>query len=113
MKKLFANGDFKEFKASVENKKIVLIICQTDITSFGLLIVDPIIFNGQWRSSSLISAINILDRKEFRGKGRVEGKSWGSGGRVRIGHDEVVILVNGKGNYEACSYSDRDILKIS
>jgi hypothetical protein len=59
MTKLFGNGDFKEFKASVENKKIALIICKTDITSFGLLIVDPIIFNGQLSSSSLISAFNI------------------------------------------------------
>jgi len=43
--KLFANGDYKEFKAAVENKKAVLIICKTNISFFGLLIVDPIIFN--------------------------------------------------------------------
>ena len=46
MTKVFANGDFKEYKAAVENKKCVLIICKSDKTSFGLLIVDPIFFNG-------------------------------------------------------------------
>ena len=73
MKKVFENGNFKQFKAAVEEKKAVLIICKTNKTSFGLLIVDSIILNGQWSSSSLISAFNILDRKEFTGKGVVRG----------------------------------------
>ena len=83
MKKLFENGNVKEFIKAVENKKAALIICKTYKTSFGLLIVDPIIFGySEWSSSSLISAFNILDRKEFRGKGDVEGwdyrGEWGS-----------------------------------
>ena len=40
MKKVFENGDFKEFMTAVENKESVLFICKTDKTSFGLLIVD-------------------------------------------------------------------------
>ena len=81
MKKLLSNGDFKEFKAAVENKKAALIICKTDKKSFGLLIVDQIIFNSQYSSSSMVSAFNILDRKEFTGKGNVMGMDygWGSG----------------------------------
>ena len=58
MTKLFANGNFLEYKAAVENKKAALIICKTDKTSFGYLIADQIIF-GRWSSSSLICAFNI------------------------------------------------------
>ena len=78
---IFENGDYKEYKLAIENKKVVLILCQSYKTSFGLLIVDPISFKlFQRSSSSLISAFNILDRKEFRGKGDVTGvdyESWG------------------------------------
>jgi len=71
--KLFVNGDYKEFRAAVENKNAVLIICKTYKTLFGLLIFDPIILKGLWSCSSLISAFNILERKEFRGNGIVWG----------------------------------------
>ena len=113
MTKRFEKGNYKSFKTAVENKKAALIICKTDKTSFGLLIVDPIIFNDQWSSSSLISAFNILDRKEFRGKGKVVGYDWGKGGLVQIGGSEVVIQVNGNGRYEAYSYSGGGILQIT
>jgi len=59
MMKVFTNGDFKEYKTAVENKKAALFVCKTYNTSFGLLIVGPIFFNGQWSSSSLISVFNI------------------------------------------------------
>ena len=96
-----------------EEKKAVLIICKTDKTSFGLLIVDPIIFDDESSSSSLISAFNILNRKEFRGKGDVGGFDGGEWGRVRIGDEEVVIQVNGEGCYRAWSISRREILQIT
>ena len=115
MTKLFTNGDFKEFKAAVENKKATLMICETNKTSFGLLIVDPIIFKkGQLSSSSLISAFNILDRKEFTGKGDVNGCDNGEwGGKVNIGVGEVAIFINGKGKYIAYSNSGGEILEIT
>ena len=112
MTKVFANGDFKQFKAAVENKKAVLIICKTDKTSFGLFFVDPIIF-GQWNSSSLICAFNIAQRKEFKGKGKVGGKDGGERGWVQIGYGEVGIRVNGKGDYETRSNSGKEILQIT
>ena len=38
---------------------------------------------------------------------------WGKSGRVKIGYDEVSILVNGKGNYETSSLSGGKILHIT
>jgi hypothetical protein len=58
MKKQFLNGDFKEFKAAVENKKAVLILCKTDNTFFGLLILNQIFFD-QYNPSPMICAFNI------------------------------------------------------
>ena len=114
MTKVFQNGDYEEYRSAVENKKAVLILCQTDKTSFGLLIVDPIILKcGQWSSSSLIAAFNILDRKEFRGKGKVEGPDWEGSGWVQIGDYEVMIRVNYKGCYDANSTSGGEILQIT
>ena len=116
MTKFFQNGEFQEFRAAVENKKAVLILVQNDKTSFGLLIVDPIEFSfeDRWSSSSLISTFNIIDRKEFRGKGEVKVWDWGKiGGQVNIGNNEVAIDVNGKGYYDAYSTSGGEILQIT
>jgi hypothetical protein len=112
MTKLFENGDFKEYKIACSKKKSILILCKTDKTSFGLLIVDPIIF-GQLNSSSLICAFNIAQRKEFKGKGGVWGWDGGDWGRLVIDGGDVVIGVDGKGDYWAKSKSDGEILKIT
>ena len=116
MTRVFENGDFKEFKIACSNKTTILILCKTDKTSFGLLIVDPIIFSsdfGQWNSSSLICAFNIAQRKEFKGEGRVRAADRGKEGVVEIGDAEVVIMVDGKRNYRAYSYSGKKILQIT
>jgi hypothetical protein len=76
MKKLFANGDIDEFMRAVEKKKAVLMICKTNKSSFGFLILDPIII-GASMNCSLICAFNIKDRKAFKGDGEVFG-SWDS-----------------------------------
>jgi len=114
MKRVFQNGDYQEYKTAVENKKALLILCKNHKTSFGLLIVDPIILNGHWSSSSLISAFNILDRKEFTGKEmEVEGNDCRDWIWLRIGGSEVVIDVNRKGYYCAWSISGGGILQIT
>ena len=112
MTKYFSNSDFKEFKAAVEYKKAALIICKSDKTSFGLLIVDPIIFDRQWTSSSQISAFNIDDRIEFSGNGEVRAWDFGQSGMVEIDSGEVVIVVKGKGEYYARSNCGRQALNI-
>ena len=113
MTKVFANGNFKEYRAAIENKKGVLIICKSDNTSFGLLIVDPIIFNAQWTSSSMISVFNILDKKEFRGKGNLLGMNFGDYGTLQIDNSEVSIEVHGKGEYYAHSWSEDGVYAIT
>jgi hypothetical protein len=110
--KVFSNGDFKQYKKAVEKKKAVLIICKTSKTSFGLLIVDIIIF-GKKNSSSLICAFNIEQRKLFKGNGKVEAWDEWAEGSIEIGMEELVILVHGKGNYSAYSNSSKDVLNIT
>jgi len=46
MTKVFENRDFGFFKKAIEKKKAVLILCKTDKTSLGFLIVDPIVFDS-------------------------------------------------------------------
>jgi len=62
-----------------------------------LLIVDPIIFNGQEISCSLISAFNSEERIEFRGKGKVIARDWGDKAYLTVGKEEVEIGVYEKG----------------
>ena len=116
MTKVFANDDFKKYKAAVENKKAVLFICKTNKTLFGLLIVNPIIFSQLSigpLNSSLVYAFNIAKRMEFKGNGEVRGWDYGYWGQVWIGSGEVGIRVWGKKNYEAYFLSGRQILHIT
>ena len=71
MTKLFVNGNKNDYISAILNKKAILILCKTDITRFGLFIVDPIILNDS-KNCSLVSAFNIDQRKEFKGQGKVE-----------------------------------------
>jgi len=66
--KVFENGDLLEFRTAVENKKAVLIICKTDKTTFGLLIIDPIDFDAS-NICSHICAFNVKEGIKFTGKG--------------------------------------------